>query len=100
MFLKTIKIFQKILKTQNKLLVLKEKKILKLILENSHVGIGYIHSNIIDLVGISKATEIAANESILKNQGNKNLVLIDGNIKISSKLKKKISLRETVIMSQ
>ena len=65
------------------------KKILKLILESSHVGIGYIHSNIIDLVGISKATEIAANESILKNQGNKNLVLIDGNIKISSKLKKK-----------
>ena len=65
------------------------KKIFKLILENSHIGVGYIHANIIDLVGISKAIEIAATESILKNQGNKDLVLIDGNIKISSKYEKK-----------
>lgn len=65
------------------------KKIFKLILENSHIGVGYIQANIIDLVGISKAIEIAATESILKNQGNKDLVLIDGNIKISSKYEKK-----------
>ena len=65
------------------------RKFFKLILNNSNIGIGYINANIIDLVGISKATEMAAKESILKNQGNKDIVLIDGNIKLSTKLKKK-----------
>ena len=50
------------------------------------VGIGVIHSNIIDRLGINQATNIAADISLNKIKVLPNKILIDGNIKIKSKL--------------
>ena len=49
----------------------------------ANVGLGIVMPNIIDKIGISKATNLAAQQSVPKNLGVKKY-LLDGNIKIDT----------------
>ena len=69
-------------KVNKKNRVLLYKKIKSL----ASIGIGVVHSNIIDSLGIDKATNIAADISLNKIKILPNKILIDGNIKVKSKL--------------
>ena len=69
-------------KVNKKNRVLLYKKIKKL----ASIGIGVVHSNIIDKLGINKATNIAADLSLNEIKLLTNKILIDGNIKVKSKL--------------
>ena len=53
------------------------------------VGVGIISSNLIDKLGINQATNIAADKSLNKIKYLVNNILIDGNIKVQTKLKVK-----------
>ncbi len=64
------------------------KRVFSLILNNAYTGIGYVDANIIDKIGITKATEIATDKSILNNKGKKDILLLDGNINSKSNWKK------------
>ncbi len=61
----------------------KRKNIFKQILNNAYVGVGCIDAKLIDKLGISKATEMAIKQSIMSNACRKDLILIDGNIKLN-----------------
>ena len=63
----------------------KRKSLFKDILYCSYIGVGYVDSKIIDKVGISEATVRAINQSIETNICRKDLILIDGNIKLNSR---------------
>ena len=65
---------------------LKQREYLfKQILYNAYIGTGCVDANFIDKVGISKATEIAIKQSIVTNVCRKDLILVDGNIKLNLK---------------
>ena len=65
---------------------LKQREYLfKKILHNAYVGTGCADANLIDKVGISKATEIAIKQSIVSNVSRKGLILLDGNTKLNLK---------------
>ena len=72
--------------TDSKLTNVKKRKVIfKQILNSAYVGVGCIDSKLIDKVGISKATEMAINQSIVSNVCRKDLILIDGNFKLNFK---------------
>ena len=65
---------------------LKQRKCLfEKIINNAYIGTGCVDANFIDKVGISKATEIAIKQSIVNNVCRKDIILIDGNIKLNLK---------------
>ena len=64
------------------------KKAFKSITETADVGIGCVDAKIIDKIGISKATAVAAEKSIINNKGKKELFLLDGDIFLASIYKK------------
>ena len=72
----------------SKLTSMKQRKKLFLnkFLNSAYIGTGCIDSKIIDKVGISNATKIAINQSILTNICRKDLILIDGNIKLNFRI--------------
>ena len=61
------------------------KKLFRQILNSAYIGTGCVDAKIIDKVGISNATKMAIQQSILTNICRKDLILIDGNIKLASK---------------
>ncbi len=50
----------------------------------AYVGFGIISANIIDSIGINKATNIAAERSLITNKFLYNKLLIDGNINVQN----------------
>ena len=64
------------------------KKAFKLITETADVGIGCVDAKFIDKIGISKATAVAAEKSIINNKGKKELFLLDGGIFLTPNYKK------------
>ena len=64
------------------------KKAFRLITETADIGIGCVDAKIIDKIGISKATAVAAEKSILNNNGKKELFLLDGGIFLTPNYKK------------
>ena len=66
---------------------LTRKRIFRSILNSAYVGTGLVNSSIIDRIGISKATKFAVKKSIENNICHKDIILIDGNIKINSSFK-------------
>ena len=50
----------------------------------AYVGFGIISANIIDSIGINKATNIAAEKSLITNKFLYNKLLIDGNINVQN----------------
>ncbi|MEC8099696.1 MAG: ribonuclease HII [Pseudomonadota bacterium] len=64
----------------------KQRKCLfKKIINNAYIGTGCIDANLIDKLGISKATEVAIKQSIVNNVCRKDFIFIDGNIKLNLK---------------
>jgi len=61
------------------------KKIFNQILNSAYIGTGCVDAKLIDKVGISNATKMAIKQSILTNICRKDLILIDGNIKLDLK---------------
>ena len=61
------------------------KKIFRKIMSSAYVGTGCVDAKLIDKIGISNATKVAINQSILSNICRKDLILIDGNIKLDNK---------------
>ncbi len=57
------------------------KKLFRKILHSAYIGTGCVDAIMIDKLGISKATKMAIQQSILTNICRKDLILIDGNIK-------------------
>ena len=70
----------KLVNKKNRVLLYKKIKSL------ARVGVGVVHSNIIDRLGINKATNIAADISLNKISILPNKILIDGYIKVKSEL--------------
>ncbi|MDA9559281.1 ribonuclease HII, partial [Alphaproteobacteria bacterium] len=70
----------KLVNKKNRVLLYKKIKSL------ARVGVGVVHSNIIDRLGINKATNIAADISLNKISILSNKILIDGYIKVKSEL--------------
>ena len=64
------------------------KKAFRLITETADIGIGCVDAKIIDKIGISKATAVAAEKSIINNKGKKELFLLDGGIFLTPNYKK------------
>ena len=61
------------------------KKIVRNIMNSAYIGTGFVDAKLIDEIGISNATKVAINQSILSNICRKDLILIDGNIKLDIK---------------
>ena len=67
----------------------KNKRILlyNQIKKKADIGVGIVSSKIIDAIGINSATNLAADISFKNKNDLTNVILIDGNIKIKTRLK-------------
>ncbi len=72
------------IKDSKKTTQLFRKKIFRSIVNTAYIGTGCVDACIIDKIGITKATEIAVEQSIKSNICNKDIILIDGNIQLNS----------------
>ena len=52
------------------------KKIVRNIMNSAYIGTGFVDAKLIDEIGISNATKVAINQSILSNICRKDLILI------------------------
>ena len=68
---------------------IQRKLLFREILNNAYVGVGCIDSQIIDKLGITEATRLGIAQCISNNISRKDIILLDGNIKIDSKYKVK-----------
>jgi ribonuclease HII len=73
--------------TDSKIIIKKNRVFLYEEIKNfAHIGLGIVSPHIIDKLGINKATNIAADLSLNEIKLLTNKILIDGNIKVKSKL--------------
>ncbi len=57
------------------------QKLFRSILNTAYIGTGWVDAIMIDKIGISEATKIAIEKSIVNNISRKDIILLDGNIK-------------------